>query len=211
VVGVGAAEAIQQTVLHTMPSGAPGVPLALGVIAAIIGAGGLILQVRVSLDIVFAPPDKPSGMSGLLADVLRASMAVFVIGVYLVAVGAVWAAGSAISARVGGQTEAVAESLVTLIMLFALLAFAYRYLAAAGQPWDAALVGSAVATLVMGASTLGFTIYLGLGLAASAYGAAASFFVFLLWLFFLGIGFVVGAEVSDAWQQLRSGAGHVER
>jgi membrane protein len=211
VVGVPAATAIQNTVLHTMPTGPPGVPLAIGVIAAVIGAGGLILQVRASLDIVYGPPGKPAGLRGMLADVLRASMAVFVLGVYLVAVGAVWAAGSALSARMGSQVEATVEALITILMLFALLAFAYRYLAAAGQPWDAALAGSAVATLVMSASTIGFTVYLALGLAASAYGAAASFFVFLLWLFFMGIGFVVGAEVADAWQELRSGAGSVRR
>ena len=147
-----------------------------------------------------------------MAELLRASTAVIVIGLYAVAVGAVWSLDSALTGR-GGRTLASRwpSRSRPLALLFALLATGYRYLAAGGQPWAAALVGSGVATAVMAASTVGVSVYLALGFAASAYGAAASFFVFLLWLFFLGIGFVVGAEVTSAWQELRSGAGHVER
>jgi uncharacterized BrkB/YihY/UPF0761 family membrane protein len=61
------------------------------------------------------------------------------------------------------------------------------------------------AGLIALAATTGAAVYLGMGFAANAYGAAASFFVLLLWLWLLGVGFVVGAEVTRAWEELRSG------
>ena len=209
VIGAGSASAIQQTVLHTTQSGATGIALAVGIVSTLVGAGGLMLQVQACLDVVLGDPH-PTGLRAPLAGVLKASMAVFVVGFFFVAVNAVSSVGSLITGMEPGRGIASLESAASAALLLAVLAFGYRYLSARGLPWSASLAGSTIAVVVSVASTFGVSLYLALGFAASAYGASASLFVFLLWLFSLGIAFVAGAEVANAWQQ-RWPANHVRR
>ncbi len=203
VIGAPAAAALEQTVALKTSTGGSQLATSLALLGALLGAGGLFLQVRASLDIVFGDP-RPTGLRGMLGEVVRASMGLFGLGLFAVLVSGVWSAVSTLTGGDPGRLAGTLEVVLTAALLLVLLGLGYRYLPKGRAPWRAAWAGSAVATVIASASTVGFMAYLALGLAANAYGAAASFFVFLLWLWFLGIGFVIGAETAHSWQKLRS-------
>lgn len=203
VVGDTAARALADMVARSTTAASSQTATAIALLVALFGAGGLFLQVRASLDIVFGDP-RPTGMRGTLGELVRASMALFAVGLFAVLASGLWAAVNTLSGSEPGRVAGVLEFLGTAALAFVLLGFGYRFLPKGKAPWAAAWAGGAVATIVAAASTVGFMLYLGLGFAASTYGAAASFFVFLMWLWFLGIGFVIGAETAHEWQRLRS-------
>jgi membrane protein len=79
-------------------------------------------------------------------------------------------------------------------VFFGLLVLGYRLLPSRRPPWATSALGAVLATVVAVLATAGMSIYLRTGFASSIFGAAASFFVFLMWMWFIAIGFIVGAE-----------------
>jgi membrane protein len=209
IIGAQGAAAIQAVVAKSIVPGQSATAAAIAFIIALFGAGGLFLQVRASLDVVFGKP-RPTGWRGMLGEIIDAAAAMFGIGLAVLIVSGGQSIISVLAPAGSEFANGIVQSLFTAAILFGLVALAYRYLVQGRVPWTAASVGSLVCGVIAIVATVGMTAYLGLGFATSAYGAAASFFVLLLWLWFLGIAFVVGAEFARAFEELRLGVVRVD-
>jgi len=86
-------------------------------------------------------------------------------------------------------------SAVTLIVLFTLV---FRILPDAEVPWLEAGLGGLVAGSLHVLGQWGMGLYLGSTALASVYGAAASFVVFLMWVYYSSLVFLYGAEITRA-------------
>jgi membrane protein len=84
--------------------------------------------------------------------------------------------------------------------MFALI---YKTLPDERVAWREAIVGALVAGLLfsIGKSVIGF--YLGRTTLISGYGAAGTFILVLLWVYYSSLIFLYGAEVAAAWQKRR--------
>ena len=91
-------------------------------------------------------------------------------------------------------------------ILTSLTALVYRWLPDAVIAWRDVWVGAAVTCLfVLGGSYL-IGIYLGYASPASAYGAAGSVIVLLLWIYYTAQIFLMGAVFTRAWARRRGRA-----
>jgi membrane protein len=91
-------------------------------------------------------------------------------------------------------------------VLTALMGLVYRWLPDAVIAWRDVWVGAAVTCLfVLGGSFL-IGIYLGYASPASIYGAAGSFIVLLLWIYYTTQIFLMGAVFTRAWARNRGRA-----
>lgn len=200
IVGSQAAAAVQGAVAAGLRPGQGELASVIAIAVSVVGAAGLFLQVRAALDVIFEQP-RPTGAGGFIREALRAALALFWAALGLVAIAA---AGSIISALAPGGRElgiGLAEGLVTAVVYWFLLALAFRYLALVRTPWPAVLIGAGAGAIIAVVTTAAMAAYLGLGFATNAYGAAAGFWVLLLWLWTLGLSFVYGAEISHAWSR----------
>jgi membrane protein len=148
---------------------------------------------RLSLDMVLGREDL-GAIRGALGDWKSAGTAVFAIGIAAVLTLTAWSMATSLAVLGGGALGTLTEGTITSVVFFGLLVLGYRLLPSKRPPWRASAVGAGVATVVAIVTSAGMSIYLRTGFASSIYGAAASFFVFLMWLWLIAIGFIVGAE-----------------
>lgn len=193
VIGEGAARALESAALLALSPKQGFVAVIVAVVGTLFGAAGVVIQMRTSLDMVLGREDL-GPVRGAIADWGSAITAVFTIGVAAVLTLTTWSVATSLAVISGGATGTLAVGATTSVVFFALLTLAYRLLPSRRPPWRSGAVGAGVATVVAVLATAAMSLYLRTGFAASVYGAAASFFVFLMWLWFVGIGFVVGAE-----------------
>jgi membrane protein len=84
----------------------------------------------------------------------------------------------------------------TLIVVVGLFAAIYKLLPDAQLAWREALIGASVTALFFVAGRFAIGLYLGNSAPASAFGAAGSLAVLLLWVYYSASIFFVGAEVT---------------
>lgn len=93
----------------------------------------------------------------------------------------------------------VIEPTVSLVMIVALVATAFRVLPDVRIRWRQVWLGALVtgAAFALGKGLI--AAYLGTRVIDSAYGAAGSFIAILVWLYYSAVIFLLGAELTRAW------------
>jgi len=88
---------------------------------------------------------------------------------------------------------------VTVLLLTLLFAVIYRYLPDADIEWEDVLMGAAFTAILFSVGQLALSIYLGRGTVSSSYGAAGTFMVILIWLYYSALIFLFGAEFTQVY------------
>lgn len=196
------ARSAAQTVLDSAKQqpAAGGIAGMFGLIVAIVGATTVFAQLQTSLNDIWRVDATASG-TALWSWLRRRVLSVGL----LAAVAFVLIVSLLVSAALGGlfpHQEIIGEvtnqglSLVVFAILFAGL---FRYVPRIRIGWRRALAGgSATATLFVAGKTL-IGIYLAHGAIGTAYGAAGSLVVLLVWVYYSSAIFLFGAELVKAW------------
>jgi membrane protein len=87
-------------------------------------------------------------------------------------------------------------SFVVVTVLFALI---LKFIPDAEIPWNDVWMGAAVASLLFTAGKVLIGVYLGHSALASAYGAAASLVIFLIWIYYSAQILLFGAELTHVY------------
>ena len=90
----------------------------------------------------------------------------------------------------------VAVSLMVFTLLFALV---FKYLPDARIAWRDAWAGGFFTGLLFVAGKFAIGLYLGRSVIVSAYGAAGTLIVLLLWIYYSALIFFFGAELTQIW------------
>jgi membrane protein len=195
-----------------------------GILATLVGVGvlafaatGVFVQLQDSLNTIWKV--KKRQMNGLLAflrqRLLSFAMVLgigFLLLVSLVLSAALAAAGAFLIRLLPGW-EAVLH-LVNLAVSFAvitvLFAMIYKVLPDTRVAWSDVWLGAVVTSLLFSLGKLGIGLYLGKSSVSSAYGAAGSFAVLLLWVYYSSQLLFLGAEFTQVYAR-RHGSRHAER
>ncbi|HUG93188.1 MAG TPA: YihY/virulence factor BrkB family protein [Planctomycetaceae bacterium] len=178
----------------------------IGIAALLFGATGVLAQLQTSLNRAWrVKPDPHSG--GLKQFVLKRILSlamVLVIGFLLLAALVVTAAVSAVSQRVlPGSWSAplllVANFAVDLVVVTLLFAAMYKVLPDAQIAWRDVWVGAGVTAVLFVAGKFALGFYLGRSNVGSAYGAAGSLALILVWVYYSGLIVLLGAEFTQVW------------
>ncbi len=95
-----------------------------------------------------------------------------------------------------GHAVNIVVSLIVIMLLFAMI---YRFLPDAKVAWNDVWFGAAVTTVLFTIGKFLIGLYLGRAGTASAYGAAGSLAVLLIWLYYSAQIFLFGAELTKAF------------
>jgi membrane protein len=186
---------------------------ALGVIALIFGATGAFVSLQGALNKAWEvkPDPKQGGVKNFLFKRLFSFGMVLALAFLLLVSLALSAAVGAFGNMLGrllpdGFSTVLLAAInfaVSIVVFSALFAAMFKVLPDAVVAWRDTLVGAFVTTLlfVIGKFAIGF--YLGTSDPGSAYGAAGSLAVFLVWIYYSAIILLLGAEYTQAWAELR--------
>jgi membrane protein len=203
-VGRDAAEAIQGMLENARKPGQGILATIFGAVTLIFGAGGAFNELRAALDVIWEiPPRKGGGVLGMIRERLLSFAMVLVVG-FLLLVSLVLSAGiSALEVKGtfpgSGVVLQVVNNAVSLAVITVLFALIFKYLPDAHPPvawkdlWTGAFITAALFTL--GKYAIG--LYLGRSSVASAYGAAGSLVLLLVWVYYSAQILFFGAEVTQ--------------
>lgn len=183
----------------------------LGVFLLLAGATGAFTQLQSSLNRIWrVKPDPHAGGIKAFVGVRVLSLGMILAVAFLLVVSL--AASAAISALgtfmrgylPQGISAALLQAigfLASFLILAALFAAMFKVLPDARIQWGDVWIGAGLTSLLF---TIGKTligIYLGHSGVASAYGAAGSFVLIVLWINYSALIFLLGAELTAAWSE----------
>jgi membrane protein len=180
----------------------------LGVGTLLFGASGVFGQMQESLNTIWEVKPKPGGGIWQLirARFLSMSMVLgtaFLLLVSLIVSTAVAAFGSSLQSELPGSealmhvlTFAVTAGIATL--LFALI---FKFLPDAKVDWHDVWAGAFFTALLFTIGKLLIGLYLGKSQVGSAYGAAGSVVVLVLWIYYSSLIMLFGAELTQVYAQ----------
>jgi membrane protein len=219
------ARAIQDMLANARRPASGVVATAVGIVTLLAGASGVFGQLQEALDVIWEVAPRPGrGWMGLVRDrFLSLTMVLgtgFLLLVSLVASAAVSAAGEALGGLTPGF-EALAHAataVVSLAVATALFAMIFRYLPDAEIAWRDVWAGAVITALLFVIGKFAIGLYLGHASIGSAYGAAGSFVVLLVWVYYSAQVLLFGAEVTQVYAARRgrrvepkAGAVRIER
>jgi membrane protein len=102
-----------------------------------------------------------------------------------------------------GRAAWTLNTLLSLTLMTVLIAVIFKYMPDVRLAWSDVLLGAAVTALlfVWGKTALG--LYFALATPTSAYGAAGSLALVLLWIYYSAQAILLGAEFTQVWARRR--------
>jgi membrane protein len=173
-----------------------------GLATLLVGATTAFAELQSALDRIWrAPPPPKSGWWSFLCRRLFAFGMVLVIGFLLLVSLVVAAVLSAVTKWWSGWPGIVVlvqaiNILVSFALVTVLFAMIYKILPRVRIQWRDVWIGSAVTALLFTIGKALIGVYLGHSGIASAYGAAGSVVVVLLWVYYAAQTFLLGAEFT---------------
>lgn len=179
----------------------------LGLMTLYFGVTGVYRQVDDALRTIWGEKqdDGSGAMQKRLASVLLVAAAGVVVLLSIVADAAIAVTGKYAAARlVGGELLwHVAQFVVSTLVLTALFGAVFRYLVRGRLTWRDVRVGAALTAVLFVLGKLALGIYLGKAAVGSAFGAAGSIVVVLLWSYWSAQIFFFGLELTHVYAQER--------
>lgn len=204
VVGDDGAKAIESMVEGANRPASSAWATVIGIIMLFVGAAGLFGQLQDALNTIWKVESKLGrGILGFIQD--RFLSFTMVLGTaFLLLVSLVISAGLAAlgslfgewGASIAGQALNLVTSFAVITLLFAMI---YRFLPDVRIAWRDVWFGAIFTSLLFSLGKALIGLYLGQTGTASAYGAAGSLAVLLIWLYYSAQIFLFGAELTRAY------------
>jgi membrane protein len=203
-VGPPGAEAIEAMLASASRPEARYTATGTGAVLLLLGAMGLFGQLQDAMNTVWEVRPKPGrGLWGLIQERLLSLTMVmgtaFLLLVSLVASAALAALGGLLGDWAAGTIGPAINFVISFAVITGLFAMIFRYLPDAEVVWKDVWLGAAVTALLFEIGKLAIGLYLGHSSVASAYGAAGSLVVFLIWAYYSAQIFLYGVELTQVY------------
>jgi len=203
-VGHGAAEAIQVALESAQKSSTHGVlATVISIVTLLLSASGVFGELRTVLNKIWdAKKDEGSGIVKLIRDEIFSFGMVLAVGFLLLASLMISATLAAATTFLGGiiplpaPVAAALELMISLAGVTAVFALMFRYVPAVRIPWRPALWGGLLTAVLFTAGKYLIGLYIAKASVGSAYGAAGSVVVVIVWIYYTAQIVFLGAEFT---------------
>lgn len=205
-IGRDGAELVQTMMKDPRASGSGVIASVIGFVTLLLGATGVFGQLQDALNIIWGANSRPHpGVLGVIRNYFVSFTMVVGIGFLLLVSLIVSAALSALGNFLGNHLSNVIDQwqivthIISFLVITLLFAMIYKFLPDVKIKWSDVWIGAAVTSLLfnIGKYLIGF--YLGHSGVASAYGAAGSLAVLLIWIYYSAQIFFFGAEFTQVY------------
>jgi membrane protein len=205
-VGHEGAQAIQTVVANANQPKSGIVATLLGLITLFLGASGVFVELRDSLNKIWEVPPRPG--AGIWATVRERFLSFgmvlaigFLLLVSLVLSAAIAAASTFLNGLmpIPGWVLHAVNSALSLVVFTGMFAMIYRFLPDTTITWRDTFLGAAFTAILFTVGKLAIGLYLGNAGISSTYGAAGSLVVVLVWVYYSAQVFFFGAEFTHVY------------
>lgn len=210
-VGPHGAETVSTVLTAATDRGRSTVSVVIGLVTLLVGASTVFAQLQASLNQIWHVRAAPTRFAlwGLIRTRLLSIGLVLSLGLLLLVslvASAALAALSEFLARLmpgGNVISRALEFLVSLFIMGVLIAAVFKVLPDARIAWQQVWFGGFVTALLFGVGKFLIGLYLGRASIGSAYGAAGSLVVFLVWVYYSSLILLFGAKLTEVYARLR--------
>jgi len=207
IVGPQAADALQTAISSTHLGGNSTTAIIVGAVVLLIGASGVFSEIQSALNIIWGVlPKEGRGIRGVIRDrlfsFLMVLIACLVLLASLVAAAVVAALGNYwIRAGLPDDTAALeaANAGISLLVVTTLFALIYKYLPDAVIGWRDVAAGAIATSALFVLGRYLLSLYLRRTTTASAFGAAGSLAIIMVWVYYTAQIFLFGAAFTRVW------------
>ncbi|MFB3892604.1 MAG: YihY/virulence factor BrkB family protein [Phycisphaerae bacterium] len=211
-VGRDAARFISEAIYTSAQAGHGVTESIVGLVALFFGATAVFSEIQSALNAVWkTPPRRLRPVHHLLGYLLRKCRAVgmtLIFGAAMLAsflLGAAWGVARKEIALGGLFLGRAYHFLVALVLLLGLLMTAYKVLPEARIRWRDVWMGAAITAVAMMIGEVLIGLYLARAQVGTAYGAAGSLVLVLVWVYYSAMVFLFGAEFTHVYAKRRDG------
>ena len=209
-VGRDGADAIRLVMENAARPGHSILAATVGIITLLFGASGVFIQLKDSLNTIWDVKLRPGrGISGTIRDYFFSFGMIVGIGFLLLASLVVSAALSAFGTFLGEYIQAneILLRAINFIISFAVITFLfaliYKVIPDAEIAWSDVWIGAGVTSLLFTVGKFLIGLYLGHSSVGSAYGAAGSLVILMIWVYYSAQVFLLGAEFTQVYAERR--------
>lgn len=167
----------------------------------LIAATGLFIQLQTALNRIWDVKVKPG--QAIWGWFRKRLMSLgMVLGIVLIAFVSLFISAGieiAFGGTIGGRLWQGLNLTISLLIFILLFAMIYRYLPDVNITWHDVLVGAVLTSILFVAGKWAISLYLGYSSVGSAYGAAGSLVVLLLWVYYAALILFFGAELTQVY------------
>lgn len=189
-VGKKGSEALQSLLVAADRPKAGTIATICGLVTLFIGATGVFMQLQDSLNAIWNVRPKPGGLSHFIRTRILSFATLLGIGFLLLVSLILSAALSAVGKWMNGIIPAqefvwqIIDFIVSLGLITLLFAMIFKILPDVKIGWKDVWVGAFITALLFTVGKILIGLYLGRSSASSAYGAAGSLIIVLLWVYY---------------------------
>lgn len=206
-VGKDAALQIQEIIKNASLSGTNTMAAVIGIVTLLIGATTVFAEIQDSINMIWGLKRKPSAGWKVLVKTRILSFGVIgSLGFLLLVSLGVTAITESISARLATKFPEVTlivfyiiNLVITLAVVTTLFGVIFKVLPDAKIKWKDVLAGSIATAILFMVGKFAISFYLSKSSIGSTYGAAGSFVVLLVWIYYSSFILYFGAEFTKAW------------
>jgi membrane protein len=204
--GDSGAEAVERLLQNANRPTEGSIATIVGIVVLLLGASSVFGELQNALDRIWRAPARQSGgwwkllrtrllSFGMVLGIAFLLMVSLVVSAVLSALGKVW--GPAFKGwEIFAHMLDVVVSFGLMTVLFAMI---YKFIPRVRIQWRDVWVGAAVTSLMFAAGKFLIGLYLGKSSVASAFGAAGSLVVMMIWVYYSAQIFLLGAEFTRVY------------
>jgi membrane protein len=201
-VSPGAAELLREVIAGARSSGAGPVASAIGIVITLVASSNVIQQMKYALNAVWHVPPGVMTMRSFVFGRFRSLLVLGMLAIVMLAWLALDASLAVLGRVLPGALDAppllwsAVTSSASIVINSAVFGFFYRFIPDTPVRWRDVAFGSVFAAVLftIGKALLGF--YFDVSATLRAFGAAGSLVAILVWLYYSGQIFLLGAEVT---------------
>lgn len=206
VVGQQSAQVIEEIIANAYKPTTGIVSTVVGVVILLLGASGVFGALQDGLNTVWEVKPKPGrGVVGIIKDRFLSLTMVLGVGFLLLISLALSAALSALGKYLGGvlPLPAIVLEVINFVISFGVItlmfALIFKALPDVEIAWTDVWIGAGITALLFTIGKFAIGLYLGRSSVGSAYGAAGSLVVILIWIYYSAQILFFGAELTQVY------------
>jgi membrane protein len=202
--GPGASGYISGLLKAAYPQGSEGLAAIIGIVILLLGATSVFVMLTQTLNLIWKVEPESSLAKLVITRVLGLGL-MLLIGVLLflsvILSTAVQAMANILTTAIPIPTVIflIAEGVISFLVITVLFALIYKLLPDAAIAWRDIWIGALVTAMLFTAGKYGLGFYMGRSSVGSAYGAAGSLVVVLVWIYYSAQIFLLGAEFTQVY------------
>jgi membrane protein len=174
-----------------------------GLLTLLFGASGVFIELRFALDTIWdVGSADDTGVWAMVQERFASFGMVLAVGFLLLVSLLISAALAALGKFYGGflpipeHLLSAINIVVSLVSIAALFALIFKYVPRAKIPWRECRIGATITAVLFTIGKFAIGLYLGKATIGSAYGAAGSLVVLIIWVYYSAMIFLFGAEFT---------------